>query len=279
MVSGHGREPVRRLAFAGDWYSNQPERVARDVDGWLAGVSPLAGTPLCLVAPHAGLRYSGSVAAWSYAPLRGLPLDAVVLIGPSHYVAFRGCAMLRRGSVETPWGALLVQKELAERLAGQTALLSEERRETHAREHSLELQLPLLARVQPDVAVIPILMGDQSRQVATALADALLTALAGRRFVVAASSDLSHYHRREKARRLDGRVLASLDALDPNGLMTALEDEPGHACGGGPVVTAMLVAEALGARGGVRRYADSGDVSGDTSHVVGYASAVWSAAA
>ena len=80
-----------------------------------------------LVAPHAGLRYSGHIAAWSYQPLAGLALDAVVLIGPSHYAAFAGCAMLRRGSLATPWDALPVHAAIADALADASPLLAEER--------------------------------------------------------------------------------------------------------------------------------------------------------
>lgn len=276
MTHDHGHEPVRRLAFSGTWYDHDPGRLALEVDTWLSGVEPLDGRVCALVAPHAGLRYSGRIAAWSYAPLAGATPDVVVLLGPSHYVAFPGCAMLRRGRVETPWGALPVHRALADALASATPLLAEERRDAHAVEHALEMQLPLLARVQPEVPAIPILMGEPSRRVVDALADALTETLGGLRVVLAASSDLSHYHPRPTARRLDTEVLECLDACDAEALLRALEREPGHACGGAAVATVMRVARALGATaGGVRLYGDSGDVSGDLARVVGYASAVW----
>lgn len=280
MTQDQGPQPVRRLAFSGTWYDRDPVALACDVDTWLSTVTPLAGRVCALVAPHAGLRYSGRIAAWSYQPLSGLALDAVVLIGPSHYAAFAGCAMLRRGSLATPWGALPVQTALAEALAGETPLLAEERRDLHAAEHALELHLPLLARVQPDVAVVPILVGEHSRAVAEALGDTLGRVLAGRRVVLAASSDLSHYHPRSRARRLDDEVLGAFEACDADALMRALEREPGHACGGVPAAAVMRASRALGATsGGVRQYGDSGDVSGDLARVVGYASAVWTTAA
>lgn len=276
MTLDHGLEPVRRLAFSGTWYHGDPTRLAHEVDGWLASVEPLSGRPLALVAPHAGLRYSGRIAAWSYAPLAGLAIDAVILVGPSHYTAFRGCAMLRRGSIDSPWDSLPIDVSLADALAQATPLLADERREVHAVEHSLELHLPLLARVQPGVAVVPILMGDTSRSAIELLAAALAQAAAGTRVVLAASSDLSHYYARDTARRLDGEVLRALDAFDAEALMQTIEREPGHACGGAPMAAVMLAGRALGAkRGGVRQYGDSGDVSGDIARVVGYASAVW----
>ena len=90
MTHDHGPQPVRRLAFSGTWYDRDAARLADDVDTWLSSVAPLAGRACALVAPHAGLHYSGRIAAWSYQPLSGLELDAVVLVGPSHYAAFAG---------------------------------------------------------------------------------------------------------------------------------------------------------------------------------------------
>jgi len=280
MTSDPGPQPLRRLAFSGTWYDRDPSALARDIDEWLSGVPPLNDRVCGLVAPHAGLRYSGRIAAWSYRPLAGLALDAVVLIGPSHYAAFAGCAMLRRGSLATPWAALPVHIEIAEALADASALLEDERRDLHAAEHSLELHLPLLARVQPGVAVVPILVGEHSRAVAEALGDALVRASVGRRVVFAASSDLSHYHPRVEARRLDQQVIRSLEACDADLMMSTLERDSGHACGGVPAAAVMRACRTLGATaGGVRQYGDSGDVSGDLARVVGYASAVWTTAA
>ena len=280
MTAISGPSPVRRLMFSGTWYDRDPAALSRQVDAWRSTVAPLAGRVCALVAPHAGLQYSGRIAAWSYQPLTGLALDAVVLIGPSHYAAFPGCAMLRRGSLATPWGDLPVHAALADALAGETPLLADERREIHAAEHALELHLPLLARVSPGVAVVPILVGEHSRAVARALGDALVRATAGLRVVYAASSDLSHFQTRAEARRMDDEVLGHFDRCDDEGLMDALERDPGHACGGVPAVAVMRASRAQGARaGGVRQYGDSGDVSGDVRSVVGYASAVWTVAA
>ena len=275
MTAGSGPDPVRPLAYAGSWYTSDPARLAREVDAWLEEVPPVAGTPLALLAPHAGLRYSGHVAAWSYAALRQAADEiTVILVGPSHYAYFRGFAILQRGGIATPWGVLPIDSTLAAELADR--LDAPEHRAIHEREHALELHLPLLARVRPQARVVPIIMGDQASAFVTELADALAAAARGRPVVLAASSDLSHYEPRERARALDERMLAHLDALDGDGLVRLLEREPGHACGGGPTAAVLLAARALGATaGGVRRYADSGDVSGDTTRVVGYASAVW----
>jgi MEMO1 family protein len=271
-----GSSPVRRLAFAGRWYAGDPNRLAEEVEALLAAASPPTMTARAIVSPHAGLQYSGPVAAWSYRALSQRRCEVVVLVGPSHRVAFPGCAMLDRGAIETPWKPLPVDADFAKALAAESPYLRETGEHIHAAEHSLELQLPFLARVLPDVPVVPILMGEQTRSVAFAVGDAIANAARGREVAIIASSDLSHYHDAATAGALDAQVLDALDRCDPSLLMKRLERNPHHACGGGPMVAVLHAATRLGAAtGGVLKYADSGDVTGDKSQVVGYVAAAY----
>jgi AmmeMemoRadiSam system protein B len=271
-----GSLPLRRLAFAGRWYTGDPIRLAEEVDAMLASAARRATPARAVISPHAGLRYSGPVAAWSYRALAAQAVDAVILIGPSHYQAFRGCAMLRRGAVETPWRPLPIAEDLADALARQTVVVRATGADIHAQEHSLELQLPFLARVLPEVPIVPILMGEQTRGVAFGLGDAIADIAGGSAVALVASSDLSHYEDRVRAQALDAQVLEALDRCDADLLMDRLEREPRHACGGGPMAAVLRAATRLGAaRGGVLKYADSGDVTGDTSQVVGYVAAAY----
>ena len=138
------------------------------------------------------------------------------------------------------------------------------------------MQLPFLRRVLPATPIVPLIMGYQSESTIRSLADALAGVLAGRRALLVASSDLSHYLDARVAAVVDGEVLDCVERFDAEGLMALLRDQPDHACGGGPIVSVMLAARALGARGGrVLRYADSGDVSGDKKAVVGYMAAAF----
>jgi AmmeMemoRadiSam system protein B len=272
---------VRPAAVAGTWYPLPAARLAAAVDAYLASVAadPYARCPKAIVVPHAGLIYSGPVAAGAYRQVSGCAYDAVILVGPSHFIGFRGVSVWPRGSWETPLGAVPVAEELSQALVD---ALPEARAypAPHAREHSLEMQLPFVARLLPGVPIVPLLIGYQERDVVFALGDALACILRTperARTLLIASSDLSHYEDAATASRLDGVVLRHLEALDADGLMTALEREPGHACGGGAIVSVLRAASRLGAvRARVLRYADSGDVSGDKSSVVGYAAAaVW----
>jgi hypothetical protein len=141
------------------------------------------------------------------------------------------------------------------------------------------MQLPFIAHLFPGAPIVPLVMGHQTRHTAFALGDAIAHAVEGRtgEVLLVASTDLSHYEQASVAATLDATIMQHVERVDADGLMAALEREPRHACGGGPTVSVLHAARQLGARQArVLRYADSGDVSGDKSSVVGYmAAAVW----
>jgi AmmeMemoRadiSam system protein B len=276
------REKVRPAAVAGSWYPGTAPALTREVDGYLEAVSDTPpGEPLALIAPHAGLMYSGPVAAHAYRLLQGRQVDVVVLLGPSHYVAFEGVAVADQDAFETPLGLVPVDRAVADALVAASPVMHV-RPAAHAREHALEMQLPFLKRVLPAVRIVPLVMGFQTRETIEAAAAALADVLAGRRAVLVASTDLSHYFDAATARRLDGRVIAHVERFDVEGLQDEFERYPEHergrfvACGGGAALAVMRAARALGARDArVLRYATSGDVSGDYGAVVGYLAAAF----
>jgi MEMO1 family protein len=273
---------LRRTAVAGSWYPASPKPLRAELDGYLKdadqiGPAPLAGADLVgLVAPHAGLRYSGPVAAHAYRLLRERTFDLVVLVGPSHFVPFEGVSIWAAGAFETPFGPLAIDESAAAQLLACCSVVTAFPR-AHTREHSLEMQLPFLGALTPSTPILPLVMGQQTRATAFALADGLAEILRNRRALLVASSDLSHYFDAATAARLDRTVIDKIAALDGHGLMDALERRSDLACGGGALVTTLLATRVLGAAiSQVLRYADSGDVSGDKSAVVGYvAAAMW----
>ena len=279
----------RRAAVAGSWYSADPKQLAAEVDRYVtdAGVEPLSRPPRAVIAPHAGLIYSGPVAAFAYAAARAGHYSTAILVGPSHFVPFRGVAIWPAGEWETPFGAVTVDSELAEAVRRECREIVEVPA-AHGREHSLEMQLPFVVRSLPGARIVPLLMGYQTRATAFSLGDALARAIATRpnrsngpndsndpNVLLIASSDLSHYEDARTASRMDSVMIQHAEALDADELMTVLEREPRHACGGGPMVAVLHAARRLGAsEARVLRYADSGDVSGDKSSVVGYMACV-----
>ncbi len=268
--------PVRRAAVAGSWYPAHPDALAREVDRYLrAAGEPEPGEPMALIAPHAGLMYSGPIAAYAYNQLRGRDIDVAILVGPSHYVGFDGVAVFERGLFETPFGPVPIAEECAAAIA-KGAPQVHSHPTAHVREHSLEMQLPFLKRVLPRAEIVPLVMGFQRRETAYALGEAIAGAVAGRKAVLVASTDLSHYQTAPTAAKLDDELIQHVRRFDPDGLMSLLEACPEHACGGGPTVAVMRAAKILGALDSrVLKYGNSGDVSGDTDAVVGYLAAAF----
>jgi AmmeMemoRadiSam system protein B/AmmeMemoRadiSam system protein A len=271
-------EQIRESILAGSWYPGDAKRLRQDVESYLQNVSvpDLQGQLFALVSPHAGYRYSGQVAAYAYKLLEGRRFDTVVVIAPSHRAYFSGVAVYDRGGFRTPLGVVSLDTELV------TALKERDRRihfvaEAHAQEHSLEIQLPFLQVVMPGFKLVPLVMGDQSFAACQWLAEAVADCIGKKSVLVVASSDLSHFHPYQEAKRLDQVVLDKVNAFDPGALSDSLKGGKCEACGGGPMVTAMLIGRKLGAnKSQVLHYANSGDVTGDHSGVVGYmAAAVW----
>ena len=273
---------LRRTAVAGSWYPASRDQLRAQLNEYLeradqAAAAPPAGAVLVgLVAPHAGLLYSGPVAAYAYRLLRDRAFDVIVLVGPSHFVAFDGVSVWPAGAFETPFGPLAIDEPAAAALLAHCPVVAEFPK-AHGREHSLEMQLPFLAALTPSTPILPLVMGRQTRATAFALAEGLAETLGSRRALLVASSDLSHFFDAPTAARLDATVIDKIETLNGDGLMGALERRPDLACGGGPIVTTLRAARALGATSSqVLRYGDSGDVSGDKSAVVGYvAAAMW----
>ena len=265
---------IRPAAVAGTWYPGTETALASAVDGHLARTArDVEGSLVALIAPHAGLMYSGPVAAHAYRLLRGHTFDVAVLVGPSHFVGFDGVALPKASGFETPFGVVSIAGDVAEALAAATPVVREHA-VAHAREHSLEMQLPFLQRLAGSTPIVPLVMGYQTDATARALAGALTSVLRGRNALLVASTDLSHYHDAATAGLMDGVVVDHVGRFDTDGLQRALDLEPDHACGGGPMVAVMRASRALGARDAVvLDYADSGDVSGDKSKVVGYMAA------
>ncbi|MFQ5868704.1 MAG: AmmeMemoRadiSam system protein B, partial [Candidatus Zixiibacteriota bacterium] len=228
-----------------------------------------------IVVPHAGLIYSGQVAAYAYSLLRNKRIETVIMVGPSHYVRLPGASVFAKGEFETPLGNVPIDSELAQAIMKQDRELFSFNPQDQAREHSLEVQLPFLQVVLPNTSIVPIMMGAQDSATVRRVADTITKVLqeSDKRVLLLASSDWSHYHPREEARRLDMEGIATVTMLNPEKLLYKLRYKKAEACGGRPVAAVLMTALKLGTDWAkVVRYGDSGDVSGDISAVVGYAS-------
>jgi AmmeMemoRadiSam system protein B/AmmeMemoRadiSam system protein A len=271
-------EPVRRSILAGTWYPADPKELRTILGDFLQRAAlpdslPSAESLIGIVSPHAGIRYSGAVAAYAYKVVQSSAFDTVVVLAPSHRVAFSGVSVHRRGPFETPLGRVPLDPELIEALM-QADPDVRDLPEAHAQEHSLEIQLPFLQVVLPSFRLVPLVMGRLSWDTCERLAQALSALSRSRRFLVVASTDLSHYHSEKDAQTLDQRLLERLRRLEARELMDELASGNCEACGAAPLVTLMLYARAVGAHDmRILKYGTSADVTGETNRVVGYAAA------
>jgi hypothetical protein len=275
---GAEQQKVRPAAVAGAFYPADPKELSQMIDDMLAKATPPAvdGQILAAVAPHAGYPYSGPVAAWTFATLKGHKYSRVVVIAPSHYVPFDFTSVYDGDAYTTPLGTIPVDKEFAQRLVkmSSTIQLSDKGHQAtqDAPEHSVEVELPWLQKVLGQFELVPIVMGDQSYESSRALGVALAKMLKNDHdTLVLASSDLSHYHPYDEAETIDHKTLHALEAWDYFSMSRNFETRVWEACGGAPIVAAMIYAERLGAnKAEVLKYANSGDTTGDHSRVVGY---------
>jgi hypothetical protein len=271
---------IRPAVVAGTWYPASPEALAREVDGYVdAACDAPRGAIGAIVAPHAGLMFSGPVGACAFKAAARQDYDVAVLVGPSHFVEFDGVALYPEGAFACPFGPVVIDSAAAAAIGA--AEVVRPLPSVHAREHSLEMHLPFLARLLPGLAIVPLLMGHQSRWTIEQLGHALAVALAARRPLLVASTDLSHYFDAATAATLDGEVCACVGDFRPEQLMDVVERYPEGergryvGCGIGPTISVMMAARALGARHArVLRYGHSGEISGDFDGVVGYLAAV-----
>lgn len=268
---------VRQPAVAGQFYPADKDRLTAMVRGHLdnVGKSPdIDGELIALLVPHAGLVYSGQIAAFGYKLLDGMDVSSVILIGPAHRHRFEGLSVYGP-DVEwrTPLGSVPCNDSLCNLLLqqGQQFRVLEQ---AHAQEHCLEVQLPYLQTVLPDCEIVPVLMGYPDKATIRLLADGLAAAADNNRTLMIASTDWQHYRPASQGWPMDSLGMACLENLDPDRLEKYIENGQVEMCGGGAAVAVLKAAMAKGAnRVRILRYGDSGDISGDKNAVVGYVAA------
>lgn len=272
------KEDIRRPAVANAFYPGVPDILTREIEKMIdeSETVELNGEIKALVSPHAGYMYSGSVAAVGYKLLADRDYSVVAVISPSHREYFPGVSVFTGQGYETPLGIVPVATELAKDLIAQDPRIVSSWA-GHREEHALEVQLPFLQKLLRNFSIIPIVMGQQDHDTCFRLGEALAAVLIEVPALIVASSDLSHYYPSSEAVRIDKVTIGLVESFDEDSLMAALEKGISEACGGGPIVAAMVASKKEGANNAkVLYYNNSGDVTGDHSAVVGYLSAAFS---
>lgn len=272
--------PVRPSPIAGTWYEGNPGILAKNVDQYLdeAELPELPGEVVSLIAPHAGHVYSGPVAGYAFATVRGRQYDLVVILSPMHHPYREALLTSAHEAYGTPLGEVMVDQaavaDLNARLEkadgfGLTPV-------AYDREHSLEIELPFLQRaLSGSFKLLPVMVRSQSLQVCLALGTCLAGTLRSRNALLVASTDLSHFYPQTEARILDAEMLRRIESFSPELVLRAEKEDIAFACGAGAVAASLWAARSLGADSArILHYASSGDITGDRSSVVGYGAAV-----
>lgn len=267
---------VRNPAVAGAFYTNNPKKLREQINTFL-GKTELntkglpKGQLIGLVVPHAGYTYSGGIAAFCYKLLLGKQYDTVVILGPNHRAwGFNNISIYNKGVYKTPLGEVSIDTEYADKILKQGNFTFYQK--AHIEEHSIEVQVPFLQVVLKNFKIVPIVMGDYSRNACERLANAILENKGNRKILLIASCDLSHDKPYKEAVEMDKLGLNLITSLDTNGLINAYSTRKTEMCGYGPVLTLMLLAKELGGVSTVLLdYANSGDVTGNKyGRIVGY---------
>jgi AmmeMemoRadiSam system protein B len=271
---------LRPSPIAGTWYDANPQRLTRSVDDYLdqAELPELAGEVLGVIAPHAGHRYSGPVAGYAFTAVRGLTPDLVVVLSPMHQAYPQPLITTAHAAYATPLGNVPVDKTASDDLSSrlQAHLGYGLSPVAYDQEHSLEIELPFLQRaLGAAFTLLPVMVRQVDPHTSHELGAALAEMLTGRKALLVASTDLSHFYAQPEADALDGEMLRQIESFSPDTLFETEAQGKGFACGLGALVAALWAAKGLGAdKVQVLHHATSGDVTGDYSSVVGYGAAV-----
>ncbi len=255
---------IRPSAVAGMFYPQDAAQAMRQLDQCWADAQPHPelGVPKAIIAPHAGWVYSGAVAASAYAllkPARGV-ITRVVLLGPSHRVAFRGMAISEADAWASPLGSVKLDRAAIAQVIGKVPMVGT-LEQAHAQEHSLEVHLPFLQKMLGDFSLIPVVVGDAAPEQVAALLEALW---GGTETLIVVSTDLSHYLDYDACHDLDRRTRDAIETLDP----AALSRE--QACGRMPMGGLLLAAKRRDMTITTLDLRNSGDTAGPKDKVVGY---------
>jgi len=258
MTASHTRPP----AVAGMFYPAGPAELHTAVRQMLDDAAATEDTvPKAIIVPHAGYVYSGPIAASAYARLRPARdvIHRVVLLGPSHRVPFYGLAVSTAEQFATPLGDIPLDREAIERISALPQVKALD--EAHALEHSLEVHLPFLQEVLASFTLVPLVVGDTRPEEVGEVLEMLWD---GPETLIVISSDLSHYHDYDTARRMDQATARAIEGLRPEDIHYE------NACGRNPVNGLLHLSLKLGLHAHTLDLRNSGDTAGPRDQVVGY---------
>ena len=280
---------LRQPAVAGAFYPADPNKLKELIEssflddagvGFIPELNSFDGSdyPVNIMVPHAGYQYSGAIASHGYCEIvkNGFP-EVFIIISPNHTGFGSEISVFNEGEWVTPLGSIEVDNEFANMIIESSDIASADF-SAHIREHSIEVQLPFLQYFSTDFKIVPITMGTQTFVTSNDLANAIFDAAnkLNKSYCVIASTDLSHFNNQEKANKVDGFVLEDISEMNEFKLFEEVVQYNITMCGYGPVMATMSLSKRCGkSNSEILAYATSGDVTGDFTSVVGYASGIF----
>ncbi|MDR3625376.1 MAG: AmmeMemoRadiSam system protein B [Ignavibacteriaceae bacterium] len=278
---------IRKPAFAGQFYPADSSKLLKSIEYFLNNaVTENTGKPIALIAPHAGYIYAGQIIADSYNQAKNYKYDLIVILGTNHTTAgFNKISFYPGSGFQTPLGISKIDTQTAEEMVevDNDCVFYES---VHTQEHSIEVQLPFIQHLFPDVKILPVVIGTPDYEMCVKFGKALARVVKDKNALIVASSDLSHYPAYEDAEHVDKNTLEAAASLDFKKFELIAEKQPTEgianlatsACGEGPVIAAMAASKELGADcGTIVSYANSGStLVGNRQKVVGYGSVIFS---
>ncbi len=276
---------IRQPVVEGSFYPDSKSELTNMISHYLENAKDVDvnGDIKGIWVPHAGYEFSGQVAANAYRLVQGLSFDAVIVVGPSHYVHLNGGSVGNWDVYQTPLGYASVDTEIVRAIQSENSRISFVPA-AHRYEHSIEVQIPFIQTVLPEVPIVPIIVGVLSYDEVKDIAEVLVRAVSGKNVLFVASSDMSHFPRYQDAYDVDLRMLDTIRNNDPKDILkvhTSImqEDVPVLECvlcGPSALMTVMLASKAFETDAvEILPYANSGDITGERQRVVGYGAAVF----
>jgi len=271
---------IRLSPLAGRWYPSDPKILADSIDGYIqaAQIPDLGGKVVALISPHAGHKYSGPVAGHSFAAIKDLQPDLVIILSPFHAYHAGSILTTAHQAYQTPLGLIPVDlgalQDLESALLERTGVKLSRVRDDE--EHAIEILLPFFQRaLSQSFQILPLMIRNQDPALMKALGTILAKLLIERNTILAASSDLSHFHAADQALKMDQTIIDQIKDLNPEGLFDVQNNGTGAACGLGPLASMIWAAKESGPiKIHQLNYAHSGKTTGDNTRVVGYTAAV-----
>ncbi|GKS67154.1 hypothetical protein YTPLAS73_07010 [Nitrosarchaeum sp.] len=274
---------IRTPAVAGMFYPDEKKELKKLIkDCFLHNLGPGKIPPsnikkkiFGVICPHAGYVYSGPIACYSFYEISSDIPELFIIIGPNHWGVGSNVATMTDSKWQTPLGEVEVDSEIAEEISKMTDVIEIDSF-SHSREHSLEVQIPMLQEIAVNFKIVPITLINQSKEIAIQVGSAVAKISRKKKIMIIGSSDFTHYESNEFAHEQDSALIETILKLDVDRFYDVLHERNISACGYGAIASTMIACKEMGAtKGELLKYATSGDVAGNMSSVVGYGSIIF----